>query len=71
MIEVDIEYTLSAEVIKGEVRYELSRLVARSPDDGEEMTFFSTSEQFHMDAEEKFRELMTALDQALHAEERN
>ena len=67
LIEVDIEYTLSADVIKGDVRFELSRLVARSPEDGEEMTFFSTSEQFHMDAEEKFQELVTSLDEALRA----
>jgi len=62
MIEVDIEYTLSVEIEKGTVYYTLSRLAAMSPDDGEEMTFFSTSEKFHVDAEERFQAMLSAID---------
>ncbi len=65
MIEVDIEYTLSVEIEKGTVYYTLSRLAAMSPDDGEEMTFFSNSEKFHVDAEERFQVMLSALDAAI------
>jgi hypothetical protein len=68
MIEVDIEYTLSVDIEKGEVYYELSRLAAMAPEDGEEMTFFSNSEKFHEDAGKRFQSMLAALDAAIRAE---
>ncbi|MDT8324806.1 MAG: DUF4468 domain-containing protein [Bacteroidota bacterium] len=68
MIEVDIEYTLSVDIEKGEVYYELSRLAAMAPEDGEEMTFFSNSEKFHDDAEKRFQSMLTALDAEVQAQ---
>lgn len=68
MIEVDIEYTLSVDIEKGEVYYELSRLAAMAPEDGEELTFFSNSEKFHEDAEIRFQSLLAALDAAIRAQ---
>jgi hypothetical protein len=65
MIDVDIDYTMSVEVEKGEVRFSLSRLVARSPDNGEEMTFFSNSEKFHVDADQRFQSMLIDLDAAI------
>jgi hypothetical protein len=67
MAEADIDYTLSVEINKGEVFYSLSRLVARTPDDGEELTFFSTSEKFHVDAEERFQAVLVPLNEALRS----
>ncbi|MCB2203688.1 DUF4468 domain-containing protein [bacterium] len=70
MLEVDIEYTLSVEIDKGEAFFQLSRLAAMSADEKhEEMTFYSNSEKFHEDVETRFQEMIGQLDFAIQNSE--
>lgn len=60
--KADIDYTLSLEIDTGVVRYELTRLVGRASDDGEELPTFSHSERFHLDAGDLFRNMIARID---------
>ena len=66
--KADIDYTLSVEVEKGVVRFELTRLVGRASDDGEELPTFSHSERFHLDAGEQFRTMIAQIESRLRGQ---
>jgi len=65
--KADIDYTLSLEIEKGLVRFELTRVVGRASDDGEELPTFSNSERFHLDAGQRFREMLAQIDSTVQS----